>query len=366
MRERISRIAVLALLVAILSSSFVPAHVVTANGALTGKKICLDPGHGGSDPGAVYDDGTIYLEEADINLDVAYGLKALLEADGAEVVMTRIDGSYKTNAERYTTANSNEATILVSIHTNSVLLNPDTRDGAMTLYFKREDKPLAQAIHNVMYLALEESAPNTVEFRDFGLAKFAARILMSSEMPATILEPVCMSHPDEAARLTVTIHDVDEEGVVELDADGNPTSNSECDDCRRAQIAQAIHDGIVGYFAGPEPTPEPGGVMHVEAIEMELATVQRGTNLWTYAIAKVTILDQDGLPVEGATVHGHWSGATSDSDTGVTGADGKVSLESDKVKNVPSEITFTFTVDHVSKAGWTYDDSGESSDSIGS
>ncbi|MCK4450810.1 MAG: N-acetylmuramoyl-L-alanine amidase, partial [Anaerolineae bacterium] len=49
----------------------VPAH--TQDGPLSGYKICLDPGHGGSDPGAVYDDGAIYLEEADIDLDVAYG-----------------------------------------------------------------------------------------------------------------------------------------------------------------------------------------------------------------------------------------------------------------------------------------------------
>ena len=351
MRKRISRIAVLALLVAILSSSFVPAHMGAANGPLTGKTICLDPGHGGSDPGAVYDEGEIYLEEADINLDVAYGLKALLEADGAEVVMTRIDGSYKSNAERYTTANSNEATILVSIHTNSVLKDPDTTDGAMALYFKWEDKPLAQAIYDVMYDALQESAPEGVEFRDFGLAKFAARILMSSEMPATMLEPVCMSHPDEANLLTVTIHDVDvdEEGVVVLNA-GDQTLNF---DCRRGQIAQAIHDGILKYFE----------TMHVDTIDMSLQT--RG--LWTSAIAGVTIKDADGAPVEGATVSGHWSRATNDSDSGVTDANGEVWLESDRVKDSPGGTPFTFTVDDVSKVGWTYDANAnvESSDSIG-
>ena len=44
----------------------------------------------------VYDDGTIYLEEGDINLDVAYGLKALLDTDGAYYVgMTRTEDVYK-------------------------------------------------------------------------------------------------------------------------------------------------------------------------------------------------------------------------------------------------------------------------------
>ncbi len=103
------------------------------------------------------------------------------------------------------------------------------------------------------------------------------------------------------------------------------------------------------------PTPGPGGIMHVHAIDMNLGTVQRGPNLWTYAMATVTIVDQGGSPVEGATVSGHWSGATSDSDTGGTGANGKVSLESDKVKNAPGGTTFTFTVDNVVLSGWTYD-----------
>jgi len=112
------------------------------------------------------------------------------------------------------------------------------------------------------------------------------------------------------------------------------------------------------------PTPGPGGTMHVAAIDMNLGAVQRGPNLWRYAIATVTIVDQDNVPVEGTTVSGHWSEATSDSDTGVTGAEGKVSLESDKVKNAPSGTIFTFTVDNVVLNGWTYDSSGETSDSI--
>jgi len=97
--------------------------------------------------------------------------------------------------------------------------------------------------------------------------------------------------------------------------------------------------------------------MHVAAIDMELAFVQRGPNLWTYAIATVTIFDQANHSIEGATVSGQWSDATTDSDTGVTAADGTVSLESDKVKNAPSGTTFTFTVGSVVLSGWTYDSS---------
>jgi hypothetical protein len=70
------------------------------------------------------------------------------------------------------------------------------------------------------------------------------------------------------------------------------------------------------------------------------------------------------MPVKGATVSGHWSGLTSDKDSGLTGVDGKVSLSSDQVKNAKG--TFTFTVDNVALAGWIYDPSAnkETSDSI--
>ena len=100
--------------------------------------------------------------------------------------------------------------------------------------------------------------------------------------------------------------------------------------------------------------------MHVAIIEMSLQT--RGANV--NAVATVTIVDADGNPVEGATVYGQWSGLTSDSDSGVTDASGKVALSSDRVRNVRG--TFTFTVTDVTKDGWAYDPSAnvERSDSI--
>ena len=104
--------------------------------------------------------------------------------------------------------------------------------------------------------------------------------------------------------------------------------------------------------------------MHVKSIEMSLKTAGINVN----AIAIVTIVDDniEPNPVEGATVSGHWSGTTSDKDSGVTDTYGKVSLESNKVKKPKSGTTFSFTVDDVKKEGWTYDSTKnvETSDSI--
>jgi hypothetical protein len=102
--------------------------------------------------------------------------------------------------------------------------------------------------------------------------------------------------------------------------------------------------------------------MHVASIDMSFKTAGPNTN----AVALVTIVDAAGAPVGDATVEGHWSDATSDTDSGLTGAIGEVALDSDKVKSPPSGTVFTFTVDDISLTGWTYDPAANvvTSDSI--
>jgi len=110
----------------------------------------------------------------------------------------------------------------------------------------------------------------------------------------------------------------------------------------------------------------PGGTMHVASIEMSTASKTAGPNTFANAIATVTIVDANSVPVKDATVYGHWETATTDSDSGTTDASGQVSLESESVKNPPSGTTFTFVVDDIVLSGWTYYPSAnvETSDSI--
>ena len=89
--------------------------------------------------------------------------------------------------------------------------------------------------------------------------------------------------------------------------------------------------------------------MHVQSIDM--TTQERGSR--TRAVATVAIVDADNNPVDGATVSGHWSGLTTDTDARNTDSDGQVRLYSNWVRRASG--TFTFTVDDVAKAGWTYD-----------
>lgn len=193
---------------------------------VTGKKICVDAGHGGSDPGAV--NGA--LHEADINLDVARALEAAWVARGATVTMTRTSDVALSSRDRYTTCNSAKADILISVHTNS--LANAAPDGTMTIYFSPDDRVLAGYLQRSMHGALSGGVPHT--FTNYGLKKDALGVLLKSTMASATIEPVLMSNFWEAERLAPTIA---------------ACPNASSTDCRRAQIVQAVLAGVDAYFS---------------------------------------------------------------------------------------------------------------------
>ncbi len=80
------------------------------------KKIVIDPGHGGKDPGAVSRSG---LYEKDVVLDVSLRLKKILEGQGIDVVMTRSSDVFIPLGNRTKIANDKKADLFVSIHANA-------------------------------------------------------------------------------------------------------------------------------------------------------------------------------------------------------------------------------------------------------
>jgi N-acetylmuramoyl-L-alanine amidase len=302
------------------------APALQAAGPLSGVKICLDPGHGDTDPGAVNE--AFGLKESEINLDVSFALKGLLENDGAAVVMTRTDESYLDNSDRYTFCNEEQATILVSVHTNSI--DDDWHDGSMGLYVQEDDKALAQAIHETMYPmlrdALAEDYPN--EFVDFGLVRFNSGVMLKSDMPAAMMEPLFMSNEYEAGLLVKSI------------------AGGDCPDlsCRRGQIAQALYQGILHYF-------DTLGKMHVESVDMWADSKGPSSNT-TFVVTQVTIKDQHGSPVSGAVVSLETTQPKGPvvSQTSMTGADGTATFQ----LRAKVSGTYEATVTDVSLSGWTY------------
>lgn len=80
------------------------------------KKIVIDPGHGGTDPGAI---GPTGLKEKDVVLNVSLKLRDLLKNNGLTVTMTRSTDVYLTLQQRTSISNSSGADYFLSVHTNS-------------------------------------------------------------------------------------------------------------------------------------------------------------------------------------------------------------------------------------------------------
>lgn len=163
-----------------------------------GLVICLDPGHGGSDPGAVNHKKN--LLEKDLTLDIARRLKKKLVRDGWTVVMTRNSdrdvtyaGSpdYEELGARTSIANDLRADIFISLHINSSI-RPQVC-GFSTYWYKKSDKKLASMIQNSMVAALD--------CRDLGIRKDRFFVLHRTRMPAVLVESGFISNDDEADNL---------------------------------------------------------------------------------------------------------------------------------------------------------------------
>src|SRR5690625_7824219 len=85
------------------------------------RPICIDPGHGGHDPGAI---GPTGLRESEVVLDVANRIVSLLDERGHSVLMTRERDSFVGLRERAKVANHASSRIFVSLHCNA-FTDPD-------------------------------------------------------------------------------------------------------------------------------------------------------------------------------------------------------------------------------------------------
>jgi N-acetylmuramoyl-L-alanine amidase len=91
-------------------------------------RVVIDPGHGGHDPGARSNG----LTEADLVLDVAVRLEALLREEGVDVVLTRRTATFVPLEERTAIANRVKADLFLSIHANA---SPRTSTSGIETYF---------------------------------------------------------------------------------------------------------------------------------------------------------------------------------------------------------------------------------------
>jgi N-acetylmuramoyl-L-alanine amidase len=103
-------------------------------------RIVIDAGHGGHDPGAK----ARGIEEAELVLDVALRLEALLKGAGVEVIMTRRTDTFIALEERTAIANRVGADLFLSIHSNASA--SESARGVETYFLNFAANPEAEAV----------------------------------------------------------------------------------------------------------------------------------------------------------------------------------------------------------------------------
>lgn len=125
--------------------------IVSSEYPLKGALIVLDPGHGGSDTGAIGLQGDLNTEKT-INLSIASYLKALLESYGATVYMTREGDNSLSLKDRLLFSKASRPDLFLSLHADSTLENIDLNNvkGFSAFYKDPVAKELADTIQNTV------------------------------------------------------------------------------------------------------------------------------------------------------------------------------------------------------------------------
>ncbi len=197
------------------------------------RRVVIDPGHGGDDPGAVGYRGVV---EKEVTLDVAKRVEAILSSSyGVRVVLTRRDDSFTPLARRTAYANRREADVFVSLHVNATPSH--TLSGLETYYLDNTDdaasRKLAErengiapgeSLDDLSFILSDliqsgklEDSIRLSRIMDRELMSFVSRgypkgrslgvknapffVLVGAHMPCSLVELFFVDHPGDGAKL---------------------------------------------------------------------------------------------------------------------------------------------------------------------
>jgi len=160
--------------------------------------ICLDPGHGGTDPGAVVGD----VREADVALDYARAIGEALETRGHSVLYTRLEDETLGLSARARAANEAGAGAFISVHCNASTSTVPHGFQVFRAATSARGEALARAIYNRVTAAIGTTRWSGVH-PDESPACGGRRlyVLRATSMPAVLLELGFLTHVGERTLL---------------------------------------------------------------------------------------------------------------------------------------------------------------------
>ncbi len=200
--------------------------------AVRGKRLALDPGHGGFFPGTV---GVNGLTEKEVNLAVALELRDLLRAAGAEVLLTRetdrdfltpADSSLRSDLlERSRLSNAFLPDLFVSIHHNADASGAHDVNETQTYYQLGDEGPSYDAAQDVFRSTTRNLGIETCKMIPGNFS-----VVRNSEAPALLTEASYLTYPPTEEKLRTP-------------------------EARRLE-AEALYLGVVRYFMRRAPRLE--------------------------------------------------------------------------------------------------------------
>ncbi len=176
--------------------------------------VVIDPGHGGTDPGAI---GIGGIRETDVVLEVSKIVEKLLSENGVKVRLTRKNEVDMDLPPRVSFANKINADIFISIHANASRGKRRDINGLETFYFRGwRGRLLAKGIQKQI-LRVSPGSP------DRGVKQGRFYVIKNTRMPAVLVEIGFLTGRLDARRLDKKSH--------------------------RKRIAYAIAKGILEYLS---------------------------------------------------------------------------------------------------------------------
>ena len=184
--------------------SRVSAAISNISGTQTKLKVVIDPGHGGNDPGGIGVSGVL---EKDVNLSVALFLKANLESQGMEVIMTRDTDKALYSSESSTNKKKEDLAKRIEIITDT---NPDfvlcihqniftdaKYSGAQVFYYQESEESarLAACLQAQLIAGVD---PDNTRVPKSNMNYY---MLKNSPVPIVIVECGFLTNAEEEAKL---------------------------------------------------------------------------------------------------------------------------------------------------------------------